>query len=73
MTWWRSMLGFVCALLKIRCNRPRLRAGTASMAPKMVRDRLEHLSCEKFKYHQGSCETRRLDPETRDEEIEVWH
>ncbi len=73
MTWIYSVLAFFCAVFHIRCNRPRLPTGTASMAPRVIRDRLEHLHCEKFRYHKGRCEAKHFSPDPREEdESESW-
>jgi hypothetical protein len=74
VTWWEAILASVFAFFKVRCGKPRLPPGTASMAPQVVRERLEHLYCEKFKHHVGPCEAQR--PHNRDpreeDESEVW-
>lgn len=73
MSWVLSFLAFVCAVLRIKCNKPRLPSGTASMAPKVVRERLEHLHCERWKYHPGKCEAKHFNQDPREEEEqETW-
>lgn len=54
---WLSFLAWLFAFLRIKCNNPRLPPGTASMAPKVVRDRLERIHCVKYKFHLGPCES----------------
>lgn len=81
MPWWKyplyAFLEFVCAFLRIRCDKPRLPPGTASMAPQVIRDRFEHLYCEKFRYHQGLCAAKKFSVDPRSEggsreEIVSW-
>jgi hypothetical protein len=56
MSLWLSFLAWLFTFLRIRCNKPRLPPGTASMSPKVVRDRLERIHCTRFKHHLGPCE-----------------
>lgn len=73
MTWVYSILAFFCVIFRIPCNKPRLPSGTASMSPFVVRERLERLHCERFRYHQGPCEAKRSNPDPREEgETETW-
>ncbi len=73
MAWVYSFLFFVCTIFRIKCGKPRLRPGTASMSPQVIRDRLEHLYCERWKYHPGRCEAKLVNPDPREEsESETW-
>jgi hypothetical protein len=73
MAWIYSFLFFMCTVFRIRCNKPRLPPGTASMSPFVIRERLERLHCERYRYHQGRCEAKLLNPDPREEdESESW-
>jgi hypothetical protein len=73
MSWIYSFLVFWCAVFHVKCNRPRLPSVTASMTPQIIRDRLEHLHCEKWRYHPGPWTAKRFNPDPREEsESEMW-
>lgn len=63
----RTLLAFLFALLRIKCDRPRLKPGAKAMVPGVLRDRLGELYCNKWRHHAGPCEC-----EMPDGAVERW-
>jgi hypothetical protein len=62
------VLTLFATLLRIRCFKPRLRPGVASMSPMVIRDRFAGMYCQKWRFHLGPCEARRGEAG----EVEQW-
>jgi hypothetical protein len=47
----REMLHVLFGLARIPCRQMRLKPGVAAMMPAVVREPLEHVHCERWKFH----------------------
>lgn len=75
VTWFvkfiREMLHVLFGLARITCRKPRLTPGVSAMMPAVAREPLEHVVCERWKFHDGAHESQMLPP-TGKPYVERW-